>query len=156
MCTPQLSLIPAPASPSHCSPRWQSSGNFAIYWQYLTDILRYFGNTLTDIFDSPSGIEVSLADEESAGPQLGGREALQKLARMDHYMEDADPVDEETHREQFSLERDRQGRFEELDEKVERLDGKVERLLSHFARLEAKLTENGTSEPEPQPQPEGW
>ena len=44
----------------------------------------------------------------------------------------------------------------ELDDKVERLDGKVERLLSHFARLEAKLTENGTSEPQPQPQPEGW
>ncbi len=75
---------------------------------------------------------MSLVDEESAGPQLGGREALQKLARMDHYMEDADPVDEENHREQFSLEQDRQDRFEELDGKVERLEAKMDLLLSHL------------------------
>ena len=98
---------------------------------------------------------MSLVDEESEGPQLGGREALQKLARMDHYMEDADPVDEEIHREQFSLETDRQDRFEQLDEKVERLDEKVERLeekmdllLSHF-KLEVPAPVRQPSQAEP-------
>ena len=91
---------------------------------------------------------MSLVDEESAGPQLGGREALQKLARMDHYMEDADPVDEENHREQFSLETDRQDRFEELDEKVERLEAKMDLLLSHH-KLEFPAPVRQPSQAEP-------
>ena len=91
---------------------------------------------------------MSLVDEESAGPQLGGREALQKLARMDHYMEDADPVDEENHREQFSLEQDRQDRFEELDGKVERLEAKMDLLLSHL-KVEVPAPVRQPSQAEP-------
>ena len=96
---------------------------------------------------------MSLVDEESAGPQLGGREALQKLARMDHYMEDADPVDEEEHREQFSLEKGRQDRFEQLDEKVERLDEKVERLEEKMDRLLSHLEVPQLEVPAPVRQP---
>ena len=94
---------------------------------------------------------MSLVDEESEGPQLGGREALQKLARMDHYMEDADPVDEEEHREQFSLEKGRQDRFEQLDEKVERLEEKMDRLLSHLEvpQLEVPAPVRQPSQAEP-------